>query len=110
MKTSGAILVIVLCLFFTTALSAGEKGEEIFKSQGCKLCHKSEGTSGSFPSLSEIAMAYKGKQKELVRYLNGEADPIVKPEMAGTMKRQIEKTKALSDSQRTALADFMLSH
>ena len=110
MKTSGIIVVIFSCLFFTTALSAGEQGEEILKSQGCTLCHKSEGTSGSFPSLAEIAMAYKGKQKELVKYLNGEAGPIVKPEMAGTMKRQIEKTKALSDSDRTALADFMLRH
>ena len=109
MKTSGAILVIFLCLFFTPALSADEQGKEIFKSQGCVACHKHEGTSGSFPSLSEIAMAYKGNQKQLLRYLNGEADPIVKPERAGTMKRQIEKTKAMSDSDRTALAGFMLS-
>ena len=109
MKTSGVILVIFLFLFFVSALSAGEQGEELFKSKGCTLCHKQEGTSGSFPSLSEIAMAYKGKQKQLIQYLNGEADPIVKPESAGTMKRQIEKTKAMSNSDRTALADFMLS-
>lgn len=109
MKTSSVILVIFLCLFFTAALSAGEQGEEIFKSQGCSACHRHEGTSGSFPSLSEIATAYKGKQKPLIQYLNGEAGPIVKPESAGMMKRQLEKTKAMSDSDRTALADFMLS-
>jgi cytochrome c len=110
MKTSGIILVILSCLFFAAALSAGEQGETIFKSNGCIFCHKTEGaTSGTIPSVSEIAMAYKGKQKQLLQYLNGETDPIVKPERAGTMKRQLEKTKAMSDSDRTALADFMLS-
>jgi cytochrome c551/c552 len=110
MKTSGAILVIFLCLFFVSALSANEQGEEIFKSKGCIFCHKLGDSSGTIPSLSELAKAYKGKQKRLVRYLNGEAGPIVNPERSGTMKRQIEKTKAMSDSDRTALADFMLSH
>jgi len=110
MKTSGAILVIFLCLFFVSALSAGEQGEEIFKSKGCIFCHKLGRSSGTIPSLPDLARAYNGKQQQLVRYLNGEADPIVKPERAITMKRQIEKTKALSDSERTALADFMLSH
>ncbi|MFZ0483922.1 MAG: c-type cytochrome [Desulfobacterales bacterium] len=110
MKTSGAILVIFLCLFFVSALSAGEQGEEIFKSNGCIFCHKPGRSSGTIPSLPDLAKAYKGNQQQLVRYLNGEADPIVKPERAGTMKRQIEKTKSLSDSERTALADFMLSH
>ncbi len=110
MKTSGVILAIFLSLFFTTALSAGEQGEEIFKSQGCISCHKQEGASGSFPSLSELAGAYKGKKEQLIQYLKGEAHPIVEPERAGTMKRQLEKTKALSDSDRTALADFMLGH
>ena len=110
MKTSGAILVIFLCLFFVSALAAGEQGEEIFKSKGCIFCHKLGRSSGTIPSLPDLARAYNGKQQQLVRYLNGEADPIVKPERAITMKRQIEKTKALSDSERTALADFMLSH
>ena len=110
MKTSGAILVIFLCLFFVSALSANEQGEEIFKSNGCIFCHKPGRSSGTIPSLPELAKAYKGKQKRLVRYLNGEAGPIGNPERAGTMKRQIEKTKAMSDSDRTALADFMLRH
>lgn len=110
MKTSGAILVILLCLFFVSALSANEQGEEIFKSKGCIFCHKLGDSSGTIPSLSELAKAYKGKKEQLIRYLKGEADPIVDPERAGTMKRQIEKTKAMSDAERTALTDFMLSH
>lgn len=110
MKTSGAILVIFLCLFFVSALSANEQGEEIFKSKGCIFCHKLGDPSGTIPSLSELAKAYKGKKEQLIRYFKGEADPIVDQERAGTMKRQIEKTKAMSDAERTALTDFMLSH
>jgi cytochrome c len=111
MKTASIIVVMILCLFFAGILSADEPGKEIFKSKGCIFCHKlGDRSSGTIPSLSELAKAYKGKQKQLVKYLNGEADPIVKPERAVIMKRQIEKTKALSDSDRTALADFLLSN
>lgn len=110
MKTSGVILVIFLFLFFVSALSANDQGEEIFKSKGCVFCHKSGSASGTIPSLPELAKAYKGKKEQLIRYFKGEAQPIVKPERSVTMKRQIEKTKALSDSERAALADFMLSH
>ena len=110
MKISGVILVIFLCLLFTSALSADDTGEVIFKSKGCAACHKKEAASGSSPSLPDIATAYKGKQKQLIQYLKGEAGPIIGPERAGTMKRQIEKTKAMSDPDRTALSDFMLSH
>jgi len=110
MKTSGAILVVFLCLFFVSALSANEQGEEIFKSKGCIFCHKMGRSSGTIPSLPELAKAYKGKKEQLIRYFKGEADPIVNLERAGTMKRQIEKTKAMSDPERTALVDFMLSH
>ena len=110
MKTSGAILVILLCLFFVSTLSAGEQGEEIFKSKGCIFCHKPGRSSGTIPSLPDLAKAYKGKKERLIKFFKGEAQSIVKPERAVTMKRQIEKTKALSDSERTALADFILSH
>jgi cytochrome c551/c552 len=110
MKTSGAILVIFLCLFFVSTLSADEQGEEIFKSKGCIFCHKPGRSYGTIPSLPDLAKAYKGKKEQLIRFFKGKAQSIVKPERAVTMKRQIEKTKALSDSERTALADFILSH
>ena len=111
MKASGIILAIFLCVIFTTVLSADQRGEAIFKSNGCVFCHKLEGvSSGTIPSLSDLAEAYKGKKERLIQYLKGEVDPIIKPKRAIIMKRQLEKTKALSDSERTALADFMLSH
>ena len=42
------------------------------------------------------------------RYLKGESEAIVRPEKSNLMKRHIEKTKALSDSDRKSLADYIL--
>lgn len=109
MKISILIFAIFLCLIFANAVSADEQGEVIFKSKGCMFCHKTEGpASGSIPSLSEVAEAYSGKKDDLVQYLEGNADPIMKPERAISMKRPLKKTGALSDSERSALAGFIL--
>lgn len=111
MKPGSIILVIFVLLFFITALSANQQGELIFKSRGCIFCHKPEGiSSGTIPSLFELAKAYEGKQNQLIRYFKGEAQPIIKPERSFTMKRQIEKTKAMSDAERTALSEFIINH
>jgi cytochrome c551/c552 len=110
MKTSGVILVIFLFLFFVSALSANDQGEEIFKSKGCIFCHKSGSSTGTIPSLPELAKAYKGKKEQLIKFFKGEAPSIIRPERSATMKRQVEKTKALSDPERSALADFVLSN
>ena len=110
MKTSAASLVIFLSLFFVSALSANDQGEAIFKSKGCIFCHRPGNPSGTIPSLPELAKAYKGKKEQLIKFFKGEAQSIIKPESSATMKRPIEKTKALSDSERTALVDFILSH
>ncbi len=45
-------------------------------------------------------MAYQGKEGQLVEYLKGESEAIVKPEKANLMKRHIEKTKKLSELTR----------
>jgi cytochrome c551/c552 len=102
-------IVVFLCLFFAAALSANQQGKAIFKSKGCALCHKQDGPSrGSIPSLSELAKAYRGQKDRLIQYLKGSADPILIPKRAIAMKRPLRKTKALSDSERSALADFIL--
>ncbi len=62
------------------------------------------------PSLNEIARYYKGNKNQLQSYLKGEAESIVNPEKGGMMKRYIEKTKALKEGERKALADFILRH
>ncbi|SNZ02452.1 cytochrome c [Persephonella hydrogeniphila] len=84
-------------------------GEAIFKSKGCSACHKPASKSMG-PSLKEIAQAYKGKEGDLVKFLKGEAKPIVDPAKFSMMKPQLSKTKALSDDELKALADFILKH
>ena len=108
MKTIVIWIVSAVCIVAISAAYAGD-GEAIFKSQGCMTCHKKGGTSKINPSLAEISQAYQGKEAQLIKYLKGESDAIVRPEKGSMMKRQIEKTKNLSDADRKALADYMLS-
>jgi cytochrome c len=109
MKHMGIWIISAVCIFAISTAYADD-GEAIFKSQGCMSCHKKEGTSKVNPSLTEISQAYQGKEEQLNRYLKGESDAIVRPEKSNLMKRKIEKTKNLSDADRKALADFILSH
>jgi len=107
-----ALGIWMLNFAFLAAMSSAraDDGETIFKSLGCMSCHKIESSSKVNPSLTDIARTYQGKEAQLVSYLKGEAEPIIRPEKAGMMKSKLEKTKALSDSDRKALVDFILSH
>ncbi len=110
MKITCSVLAVLLCLSLSTAVWADQTGRAIFKAKGCKSCHKLEGPSrGSIPSLPELAEAYKGKKERLIEYFKGKADPILIPKRAISMKRPLKKTKALSDAQRGALAEFILT-
>ena len=103
--------LIVLGILLIAPLSFGEdNGEILFKSMGCMSCHHPEKTSSVNPSLADIAQAYQGDQQQLADYLNGQGAARVKPEKAGMMKRFVEKTKALTDQERVAVADFILGH
>lgn len=103
----GSIFVCAACIIAMNVAVADE-GEAIFKSQGCISCHTKAGASKVNPSLTEISKAYQGKEEQLVKYLKGESEAIVRLEKAVLMKRQIEKTKGLSDSDRKNLADYLL--
>ena len=109
MKRIGIWIISAVCMVAVNTAGADE-GETIFKSQGCMSCHKKESTSKVNPSLTDIATAYQGKEEQLIKYLKGDSEAIVKPEKANLMKRHIEKTKMLSDADRKALADFILSY
>jgi cytochrome c551/c552 len=102
------LLITVGFLLFGFGVKA-EEGKDIFESLRCGSCHKVD-IGKATPSPKEIAQAYKGKENQLQSYLKGEADPIVNPEKGGMMKRYVEKTKALKEGERNALADFILSH
>ncbi|SNZ02448.1 cytochrome c [Persephonella hydrogeniphila] len=99
----------VLGLAITAAGAMAADGGALFKSKGCAACHQaSVDTVG--PSLKKIAQAYKGKEGDLVKFLKGEAKPIVDPAKFGIMKPQLNTTKAMSDDELKAMAEFMLSH
>ena len=107
MKKVGIWIISAVCMVAMNTARADE-GETIFKSQGCMSCHKKESTSKVNPSLADIATAYQGKEEQLIKYLKGESEAIVKPEKANLMKRHIEKTKKLSEADLKTLVDFLL--
>ena len=104
---------MILVLFFAglwLAVNVGaQQGGDLFESLRCGGCHKAA-VSKAPPSLKDMAGAYHGKEDQLASYLKGESGPIVKPAEGNMMKRALEKTKALSDADRKALADFIMSH
>jgi cytochrome c551/c552 len=107
MKQLGAFVLVGIVL---VAVSVGaEEGAAIFDTQHCGVCHKPDSSTAN-PSLKEIALAYHGKEDQLISYLKGEAKPIVNMGKANMMKRALEKTKALSDADRKTLADFIMGH
>ena len=102
--------MVLLLVCFGAAVSIGAEQEAtVFESQGCGMCHKTE-ASGASPSLKEIAQAYQGREDHLIGFFKGEAEPIVQPARGSMMKGYIEKTKALSDAERKALADPIMSY
>jgi cytochrome c len=106
-KKVGIWLICAACIIaLNTALA--DEGEAIFKSHGCTSCHKKTSVSKLNPSLTEISQAYQGKEEQLIKYLKGESEPIVRPEKADLMKRQIEKTKKLPDADLKALAGYLV--
>jgi cytochrome c len=107
MKQIGIWTISVVCIF-SINIALADQGETVFKSQGCTVCHKNKSSSKVNPSLTEIASAYQGKEEQLVKYLKGESQAIVRPEKANLMKRHIEKTKRLSEADLKALVDFLL--
>jgi cytochrome c551/c552 len=104
------ITTVLVLLFLAAPIGASDQGKSLFKSQGCTVCHRPEKSSKVNPSLMEIARFYQGKTDQLVRYMNGEAEAIVKPDKERLMRRYIEKTKELSEAQRQAIADYIMSY
>ena len=90
-------------------------GSALFTSKACTACHhpeKDQSTMGLGPSLKMIAPAYGEDKAGLVKFLNADpaAKPKVKPELYPIMQGQQMITKTMSDEEKGALADFILSH
>ena len=98
--------VLILAIAGGTALAAD--GASIFKAKGCASCHQPNADTVG-PSLKKIAQAYAGKKDQLVKFLKGQAQPIVDPAKFAIMKPQLTMLKGLSDEELSALADYILS-
>lgn len=104
--------ITILALFSGVAmLSANAAGEKIYKTKGCKTCH-SPTQKKTGPAFKTISATYKadGGKEALVKFLSGNGQPKVWPKKFGTMKGQLNKTKKLSDQQKSDLADYILSN
>jgi len=84
-------------------------GKALFTTKGCTACHQ-EAADTVGPALKKIATAYAGKEADLIKFLKGEGKAIVDPTKFAVMQPQLNTTKALSDEERKALAEFILSH
>jgi cytochrome c551/c552 len=109
MRYLGVIIPAVFVFVLIGFRAQASDGQAVFDSLHCGNCHKVD-TGKANPSLKEIARSYKEKEKQLTIYLNGQAESIVNPRKASMMKRYVQKTKALTPDERSALADFILSH
>ena len=101
-------------LALATAPAHAADGEALFTSKACTACHhvdKDQSTIGLGPSLKMVAGAYDGKKDDLIKFLNADpsAKPIVKPELYPVMQTQQAMTKMMSDEQKSAIADYILS-
>jgi cytochrome c551/c552 len=101
-------IVALLCLMVYGLSATAEEGKDIFESLRCGNCHMLD-TGKVTPSLEAIAQAYKGKEDQLISFLQGEAEPIINPSKGTLMKKQIEKTKTLKETEMKALATFIMS-
>jgi len=84
-------------------------GATLFNKKACNLCHHpNEVVVG--PSLIDISSAYKGNEKAILDFLNGQADPIVHPEEYNYMKPVLNQLKNMKPEERQALAAYIASH
>ena len=85
-----------------------KKGEKIFKDKGCVVCHQLD-TKVIGPAAKEISKAYAGKKENLNSFLKGSSKSIIDPAQHALMEPQIAITKAMSDADRMAIVEYLLS-
>ncbi len=101
------VLVMFAAVFGGSALAAD--GRAVFEAARCAGCHKPD-TDKVGPSLKTMAGAYGAGKDDLVAFLAGAAEPRMNWGKFSIMKPNLQRTMALSDEERGALADFILSH
>lgn len=91
-----------------TPVAANGRGEKLFEDNGCMVCHQLN-TKVVGPPLTEIAKAYKDNKKGLDEFLKGNAKSIIDPAQHAIMEPQIKITKEMSEEDRMAIVDYLLS-
>jgi cytochrome c len=87
--------------------SLAGNGEALFASLKCGACHKPD-QKATAVSLRDIARAYQDQAK-LVPFFKGDGTFIIESTRSGMMKGQMKHLEALSDEDKKALADYILS-
>lgn len=101
-------LVLAQAFLISNATANSTKGQEIFESKGCAICHKVDmDTIG--PSLKTIASYYLGKERDMLTYLKGQGTAIVDPSRASVMDPQLIKIRSLFEDDLNALAKYIVS-
>ncbi len=100
---------LVSLLMCGTAIYAEDNGGgATFKSLKCGSCHKPDRKSVG-PSLKDVAQGYAGQEERLVRYLKGEAEPILGLGKAKLMRKRIKKMQDLPSPELKALALYIMT-
>lgn len=100
----------------TTAAEAGApvssenvaKGGKLFKDKGCVVCHMLD-TKLIGPALKDVSKAYAGNKDKLNSFLKGNSPSIIDPAQHAIMEPQILITKAMSEADRMAIVEYLLS-
>ena len=101
------ILISTAFLCVAYQYSSAGTGEDLFASLKCGACHKPDRKTTAV-SLTEIATTYQDQAK-LVGFFKGESQMIIESTKSGMMKGQMKNLQALSDGDKNALAEYILS-
>ncbi|MCB2185998.1 MAG: c-type cytochrome [Deltaproteobacteria bacterium] len=88
--------------------AAGPDGAALFRSLHCAGCHKLSGR-GVGISAQEMAQGYAGRREALLEFLGGAGQPLLMPDKAMRMARQLKETHKLSTADLNALVDYILA-
>lgn len=104
-------LVFSLIIFFYAINIHAKDGAELFRSLECANCHapgKDQTNKGLGSSMQTIKKHYSGNLPGLIKFLEGNEEPLIYPHRFELMKQQQKAISNLSNEERIALAKYIL--
>ena len=83
-------------------------GQKVFSQKRCTLCHKMS-LSSTAPSIFKIGKIYSGKERLLVKYLQGKRKPLIKKFNSNIMKGQISRLRSVNKQKLKAIARYIVT-